>query len=147
MPARMPSCDQTTGEVQALGVKGSGQRRIHVNQPVGHHPGQHDGNRDVQDRADRECSHDSQRQVALRPPRLFRVCRDRVKSDVGKENPPGTFGDSAPSFVFVQERMPVPGVDVSRADAHDGQDHCDIQEHHRRVEARAFPDADDQDRQ
>ena len=53
---------------------------------VRHHPGQHDADDDVDQRADRQAAEDADRQVALRVLRLLRRRRDRVEADVGEED-------------------------------------------------------------
>ena len=136
--------DQAARERQAAALQGRGERGVDVDLAIGDHSGQHDRDRDIQDRADRQRPHDADRQVALRAPGLLGVGRDRVEPDVGEEDPARPLGHAAPALVFMQEGLPVLGFDVGRADADDRQDHTDVEQHHRRVQARAFLDADHQ---
>ncbi len=101
--------DQAARERQALGVQRRGQRCGDVDLAIGHHPGQDGRDRDVEHRADRQGPQDADGQVALRPPGLLGVRRDRVEADVGEEDPARPLGHAAPAVFFVQERLPVLG--------------------------------------
>ena len=137
--------DQSAREGQSLGVQRRRERCADVDLAVREHAGQHGRDRDVQHRADGQRPHDADCQVALGPAGLLGVGRDRVEPDVGEEDPPGPLGDPAPAVLFVQERLPVRGRDVGRADPDHRQDDADVEQHHRRVEPGAFPHADHQD--
>ena len=92
------------------------------------------------------ATQDADRQVALGVPGLLGVRRDRVEADVGEKDPRGPLGHAGPALVLVEERVPVAGIDVGRPHADDREDDADVEDDHRRVEARTLADADDQDR-
>ena len=145
MPARMPSVIKPPAKVRPWACKAADNGALMSIWRYGNHPGQDDRDRHVQDGADRERPHDADRQVALRATGLFGVRRDRVEADIGDKHPSRPLGHAPPLLVLVQERMPVPGIDVGRPDADDREDHRDVEQHHRRVEPRAFLDPDHQD--
>ena len=82
-----------------LAVRGErvGQRRLRVELVVADHPGHHDRDRAVQDRADDQRAEDPDRQVPLRVARLLGGRRDDVEPDEREEHERRTGHDAAPA--------------------------------------------------
>src|SRR6185437_11059954 len=68
---------------------------------VAHHAREHDGNDDVENRADDEAREDADRHVPRRIARLLRSGRDGIEADIREEDHPGTGDDAAPT-VFAE---------------------------------------------
>ena len=105
----------------------------------GHDSRQDNGHRNVKNRANDQGGNDSDRQVALRITSFFGGGRDRIESDVRKENDRTPGQNARPSLG--REGMPVARTDVMRSGDDECKDGRDFQNDHSVIGFRRFADA------
>ena len=130
-------------------VGGDRDRVRHPELAKGHHAGQHRGHDNVDERGDTEGAQDPEGHVLLRVARLGSGGRDRLESEVRKEqnrggpqHPLPAVGETA--FVRRHERVPVVRLDGPDADGDERHEHQRLDHDQDVVDERGLRDSEHQ---
>src|SRR6267378_2012156 len=140
--------DYVRRRVQTAIQEGHGNGRFNINVLPANHAGQHAGNKDIQDRANEQRRHDADRQITLRILALLRGSGDSVETDIGEQYVRGSSADAGKTMgrEIGPVVAPVIKINVMNAQTDHKQHHGNLDGHDSSVKARAFLDADHQNR-